>query len=126
MLDRTKQTRKQIAVDFLTTIVSGDVRGAYERHAGEEFRHHNPYFASDAASLRKGMEEDEAANPGKKLEVQHALQDGDFVAVHSKLSRAGMVVAVVHLFRFDDDRIVELWDVAQVAPENIVNEHGMF
>ena len=124
----TTRTLKDTAVDFLTQVVAGDVRGAYERHVGHGFRHHNPYFSGDAQSLRKGMEEDETRNPGKKLDVQVALQDGNYIAVHSRLKRAvgGPDIAVVHIFRFEHGRIVELWDVAQVAPEQIVNENGMF
>jgi hypothetical protein len=34
--------------------------------------------------------------------------------------------AVVHIFRFDQDRIVELWDVGQPVPEKAVHENGMF
>ncbi len=121
-------TPKEIAVDFLTRIVAGDVRGAYERHVGPGFRHHNPFFAGDADSLRRGMEEDEARNPGKILDVQAAIEDGDRVAVHSRLRRPGgqPEIAVVHLFRFEHGRIAELWDVAMVAPEQVVNANGMF
>ncbi len=124
----TTRTLKDTAVDFLMQIVAGDVRGAYEQHVGDGFRHHNPYFAGDAHSLREGMEEDEARNPGKKLEVQVALQEGNFVAVHSRLRRGSTEpdIAVVHIFRFEDGRIVELWDIAQVAPTQIVNKNGMF
>lgn len=122
------QSRKDAAVEFLTLIVAGDVRGAYTRHVGSGLRHHNPYFPGDADSLRKGMEDDEARNPGKKLDVQVALEDGDYVAVHSRLSRAasGLDMAVVHVFRFEGEKIVELWDVGQAVPANIVNMHGMF
>lgn len=35
-------------------------------------------------------------------------------------------MAVVHLFRFENGRIAEFWDVGQAVPENPVNEHGMF
>jgi predicted SnoaL-like aldol condensation-catalyzing enzyme len=122
------RTLKDTAVDFLRQIVAGDVRGAYERHVGDGFRHHNPYFAGDAQSLREGMEADEAQNPGKRLEVQVALEDGDYVAVHSRLRRGSTEpdIAVVHIFRFENGRIVELWDIAQIVPEHIVNENGMF
>lgn len=123
-----QQTLKDTAVDFLKRIVSGDVRGAYERHVAEGFRHHNPYFAGDARSLKEGMEADEARNPGKELDVQLALQEGNHVAVHSRLKRGVTEpdIAVVHIFRFEDGRIAELWDIAQVAPAQIVNENGMF
>ena len=121
-------TLKDSAVEFLTQIVAGDIRRAYEKHVGEGFRHHNPYFKGDAKSLRKGMEEDEARNPGKTLDIQAALQEGNYVAVHSKLKRGASdpEIAVVHIFRFEGERIAEAWDVVQVAPKEIVNEFGMF
>lgn len=121
-------TLKDSAVDFLMKIVAGDVRGAYQRHVGEGFRHHNPNFEGDAESLRKGMEEDEARHPGKKLEVLIALQEGSFVAMHSRLTRGASEpeIAVVHIFRFENGRIAELWDIAQVAPKEVVNKFGMF
>jgi predicted SnoaL-like aldol condensation-catalyzing enzyme len=119
---------KDAAISFLTLVVAGDVRGAYERHVGEGFRHHNPYFPGDAASLRQGMEEDEARHPGKRLEIQAAVQEGDYVAVHSRLRRAvgDPGFAVVHIFRFERGRIAELWDVVQAVPKEIVNRNGMF
>ena len=92
------------------------------------FRHHNPYFPGDAESLKKGMEDDEARNPGKNLDVQTVLQDGNHVAVHSRLRHipSTLDMAVVHLFRFEGDKIAELWDVGQAVPTKIVNERGMF
>ena len=33
-------------------------------------------------------------------------------------------VVVVHIFRFDQDRIVELWDVGQPASKDSPNAHG--
>ena len=32
----------------------------------------------------------------------------------------------MHIFRFDGDRVVELWDVSQAAPEDSPNRRGMF
>ncbi len=122
------QGPKDAAIDFLTRVVAGDIRGAYERYVGKSFRHHNPYFPGDTESLRKAMEEDEARNPGKQLDVQVAVQDGDYVAVHSRLRRAGgdSAWAVVHIFRFEHGRIAEMWDVVQAVPAEIVNRNGMF
>jgi predicted SnoaL-like aldol condensation-catalyzing enzyme len=121
---------KDAAIEFLTLVATGKVREAYERHVAPGFRHHNPYFRGDAESLMLAMEENAIQNPDKILEVQMALQDGDRVAVFSRVrqrpdDRGG---AVVHLFRFEGDRIAELWDVGQAAPEDSesVNEHGMF
>ena len=120
--------KKDAAVSFLNLAASGRVREAYNKHVGTAFRHHNPFFAGDAQALMTGMEENARQNPDKRLEVQHALEDGDLVAVHSRVrqnagDRGG---AVVHLFRFEGDRIAELWDIGQPVPEKSVNVNGMF
>ena len=119
---------KDTAVEFLRLVASGNVREAYGKHVGSSFRHHNPYFRGDAASLMEAMEQNAAKNPNKVLEVQRAIQEGDLVAVFSRVrqrpeDRGG---AVVHIFRFENARIVELWDIGQEVPEQSVNENGMF
>ena len=121
-------SHKDAAVNFLGLVALGKVREAYEKHVGAGFRHHNPYFHGDAASLMEGMQQNAAKNPNKLLEIKSAIQEGDRVAVFSRVrqnpqDRGG---AVVHIFRFDKDRIVELWDVGQAVPEESVNENGMF
>jgi predicted SnoaL-like aldol condensation-catalyzing enzyme len=122
------KSHKDAAVEFLGLVASGKVREAYEKHVGAGFRHHNPYFRGDAASLMEAMEQNAAKNPNKLLEIQSAIQEGDRVAVFSRVrqnpqDRGG---AVVHIFRFEKDRIVEFWDVGQAVPEQSVNENGMF
>jgi Uncharacterized protein conserved in bacteria len=119
---------KAIATAFLRNAASGRVAEAYAAHISPDFRHHNPYFRGNATALQKGMAESAEKNPNKLFEIQHVLQDGEFVAVHSRLRQSQMTtdIAVVHLFRFRDGLIEELWDIAQVQPEEMVNEHGMF
>jgi predicted SnoaL-like aldol condensation-catalyzing enzyme len=123
-----RASHRVAAIEFLTLVASGKVDEAYRRHVAPEFRHHNPYFHGDAASLKAAMEENAAKSPDKILEVRRALEDGDHVAIHSRIrQRPGdLGVAVVHLFRFDGDRIVELWEVGQAVSETSVNENGMF
>ncbi len=121
-------TRKECALSFLKLVAAGDVRKAYERHTATDFRHHNPYFKCDAKSLMHGMEENAAQFPDKILEVQRALEDGELVAVHSrvKLKPEDRGLALVHIFRFRGNAIVELWDIGQPVPEQMPNECGMF
>jgi hypothetical protein len=49
--DVLAESHKDVAIDFLGLVASGKVREAYEKHVGAGFRHHNPYFRGDAASL---------------------------------------------------------------------------
>ena len=121
-------TRKESALAFLEMVSSGEVRTAYDRYIAPGFRHHNPHFKGDALSLLHGMEEAHANHPRTRLEIQRAIEEGDLVAVHSRvrMDPDSPGVAVVHILRFDGDRVVEMWDVGQAVPERSQNESGMF
>ena len=119
---------KDTAIGFLTLVASGQVSEAYERHVAAEFRHHNPYFHGDAASLKEAMQANATKNPNKVLEVQRALEEGDQVAVFSRVRQRpdDRGAAIVHIFRFEESRIAELWDIGQPVPDDSINENGMF
>ncbi|MED1915555.1 nuclear transport factor 2 family protein [Bacillus thuringiensis] len=123
-----KPSLKENAVSFLQLVASGNVREAYQRYTGPNFRHHNPFFRGDAHSLMLAMEENAAKNPHKTLEVKRAIEEGEIVAVHSyvKQNQEDLGGAVVHIFRFHNDQIIELWDVGQPIPDDSPNENGMF
>ena len=116
------------AISFLKMASSGDVREAYSKFVGSGFRHHNPFFEGSAETLMRAMEQNARDNPGKTLEVKLVIEEGDFVAIHShvRLKPEDRGGAVVHLFRFEEGRIVELWDVGQGVPEDSPNQFGMF
>jgi len=120
-------TRKDAAVSFLRLAASGRGREAYDTYVGSGFRHHNPFVAAGADALRAGMEENACANPDKRFDVLRAIEEGDLVAVHSHVRQKpdDRGAVVVHLFRFDGDRIVELWDVGMPIPEKAINQDGV-
>jgi predicted SnoaL-like aldol condensation-catalyzing enzyme len=121
-------SRKDTAVSFLRLVSAGKVREAYERSVSENFRHHNAYYRGDRESLLRAMEDNAAKNPNKVLDVKLALEDGHYVAVHSHVRQhpQDRGAAVVHLFRFEGERIAELWDVGQALPPESPNQNGMF
>jgi len=122
------QFHKDMAVSFLRLVASGKVRDAYDRYVEKHFRHHNGFFRGDRESLLKAMEENAVRSPDKLLDVKHVLADGNFVAVHSHIRQhpEDLGGAVIHLFRFENDRIAELWDVGQAIPSESPNEYGAF
>ena len=63
----TAISRKQAAISFMQLVASGNVREAYQKYVGPNFRHHNPVFRGDADSLRVAMEENAAKNPDKGI-----------------------------------------------------------
>ncbi len=122
------QTHKEIAASFLQMVASGQIREAYEEYVSPGFLHHNAYFKGDRESLMLAMEEAQRTDPMKSLDVKMALADGDRVAVfsHVKQNSQDRGVAVVHIFRFEGNQIVELWDVGQLISEDSPNENGPF
>jgi predicted SnoaL-like aldol condensation-catalyzing enzyme len=121
-------SQKEAARTFLHLVASGHVRRAFDSFVSPRFIHHNPHFAGDAASLAAGMEENAAHNPDKIIEIERLIEEGDVVVVHSRVRQKpeDPDFAVVHIFRFEGDRIAELWDVAQEMPATSPNENGMF
>jgi predicted SnoaL-like aldol condensation-catalyzing enzyme len=67
-------------------------------------------------------------NPNKVLEVKRVIVEGELVVTHSHVRQSpeALGAAVVHIFRFEEGKIVELWDLGQPIPEKSLNENGMF
>jgi predicted SnoaL-like aldol condensation-catalyzing enzyme len=121
-------SNKELAIGFLHTVVANKVREAYEKFIAADFIHHNQYFKGDRQSLMLAMEEAHRENPNTKITIEQVFEDGDRVVIHSlvKHQPEDMGFAVVHIFRFHDQQIVELWDLAQAIIENSPNENGLF
>ncbi len=122
------KNKKEAAQHFLKLTAEGKSREAFKLYASQDFKHHNVYFKGDANTLMTAMEEDAKINPDKIFEIQRALEDGDLVAVHSRFRQKTNELdwAVMHIFRFEKGKIVELWNFAQAAPVEMINENGMF
>jgi predicted SnoaL-like aldol condensation-catalyzing enzyme len=121
-------TNKEAAVAFLRMTAAGQVEEAFERFASPQFRHHNPHFAGDAASIKAGMIANAARFPQMSFEVQRTIAEGPLVAVHSRarLQPGAPAIAIAHIVRFEGERIAELWDIGQAEPDPMPNQLGMF
>ena len=121
-------THKDTALAFLKLCASGKPREAFQRYTGPGFRHHNAYFAGSAEALIGGMEESSRAHPNTDLEEKQVIEEGDRVAVfsHVHMEPGDRGIAVVHIMRFEAEKIVEFWDVGQPVPDNSPNQMGVF
>ncbi|MDQ3005330.1 MAG: nuclear transport factor 2 family protein [Chloroflexota bacterium] len=121
-------SNKNTAVSFLKMAARGKVQEAYTKFVGAGFRHHNPFFEGSAESLQAGMQANAMQNPDKILDVKRVVADGEHVVIHSHVNQkpGDRGAAVVHIFRFENDRIVELWDLGQPVPDESPNQFGMF
>src|SRR5262245_27681045 len=119
--------RKALALDFLRHARAGD-RAAAERLLAPGARHHNAYFKAGMPALLDAMVGAAKTAPKRTVDVKRVLADGDFVVVHSHIRHqpGEPGVAVVHIFRFEGDRVAELWDLGQPVPTDCPNDDGMF
>jgi predicted SnoaL-like aldol condensation-catalyzing enzyme len=126
-IPKSDSDRKSIALEFFQRLRVADRAGA-ERLVTPRARHHNPYFAAGMPALIAGAAGAAETAPDRTMEVLRVVADGDLVVVHSHVrprpDEPGM--SVVHIFRFDGDRIAELWDVGQAVPAENANADGMF
>lgn len=81
MADSSLDHARNTVIAFLEGVARGDVDDAFARHASDDFRHHNPWFAQDRESLREAMKTSATAEPGKRFKVQQAIAEGDRVMV---------------------------------------------
>jgi predicted SnoaL-like aldol condensation-catalyzing enzyme len=121
--------RKESAATFLKMAGSGKTEDAYAKFISASFIHHNQYFRGDRESLKLAMAEVHEKSPNKLIDVKQVFEDGDFVITHSLVVRrnpSDQDIAVVHIFKFEGDKVVELWDLGQLLSKDSPNENGAF
>jgi predicted SnoaL-like aldol condensation-catalyzing enzyme len=62
------------------------------------------------------------------VDIKRAVAEGDLVVTHSllKTSPEDRGTAAADIFRLEDGKVVEHWDVVQPVPESAANDHPMF
>src|SRR3989344_4135197 len=117
--------KRDIAESFLKLASTGRVLEAYKKHVHPDFYHHNLYFKGDRESLLKGMEENAKQFPNKTYETLRALEEGETVAIHGKVTLSlESQWSVIHIFRFEDDKIIELWEASQEVLKDSPNKNS--
>jgi len=117
---------KAISKKFLQLVSLGHVHQAYETFVSPDLVHHNQYFEGDRDSLFKAMADDSRQNLNRSFTVKQSIEEGDKVVTYSHVVKTSMEIAVVHIFRIRDGKIIELWDVGQIMDEGSPNQHGLF
>jgi predicted SnoaL-like aldol condensation-catalyzing enzyme len=103
------------------------VAEAFAFLVADDYRQHNPTIADGSAAAVAALTPKFDGSPQARFDVQRILVDDDLAMVHVKASRPGAPdAAVADIYRFENGRIVEHWDVLQPVPVHAVHDHPMF
>ena len=98
------------------------------KYLGPKYIQHNPLAADGPEGLKAFIALLKDKFPNNRSEIKRIFADGDYVIVHAHAVREPGTRgnAIVDIFRLENGKVVEHWDVIQPIPEKAANNNGMF
>jgi predicted SnoaL-like aldol condensation-catalyzing enzyme len=121
---------KEIARSFVQEVlIEGDTERLSIYFRGDELIQHNPHMGDGVSEFFSVLERwKKEGKPQMYHTIHQVLGEGNFVLVLSEGYLHGIHAAFYDLYRIEDDRIIEHWDVVEEipAPEKHKNNNGKF
>ena len=123
-----EEMNKKIVLDFYDKAINQKDFAAASQYLGTKYIQHNPLAADGPEGLKNFLEFAKTNLPTYHTEFKRVLADGNYVIVHAlaKANPDDRGTAVMDIFRLENGKVVEHWDVAQPIPEKSANQNGMF
>ncbi len=122
------EANKKVVLDFYEKGLNQKDFDAAAKHFGPKYIQHNPMAPDGIEGFKAFIAMRKEKTPNARSEIRRAFADGDFVILHVESHRepGDRGVAIVDIFRLENGKIVEHWDVIQPIPEKAANSNGMF
>ncbi|MFD4836334.1 nuclear transport factor 2 family protein [Achromobacter sp. NPDC058515] len=123
------QSNKEIVVAFFRMMFQDrDIDEAVRLYVSPNYTQHNPYMRDGVGPMVDFFPPYFEQHPQAIVEIKRVIAEGDLVVIHNlwRDSPEDRGQAVVDIFRVENGKIVEHWDVSQEIPENPANKNGMF
>ncbi|KTD20928.1 Predicted ester cyclase [Legionella lansingensis] len=119
---------KRVVSEFYQKAINDKNFAAAEEYLGPWYIQHNPLAQDGIDGFRKFIDYLKATYPQSHSEIKRVFAEGDYVIlhVHSIKEPGTRGQAIIDVFRLENHKIVEHWDVIQAIPEESANSNGMF
>jgi predicted SnoaL-like aldol condensation-catalyzing enzyme len=124
----TEQNKKTVRTFYELAYNEKRPADAVVECLGRTYRQHNPMAADGPVAFIQFVLGFVGQFPQARLEIQRMVAEGDLVVTHSHLTTSpeDRGSAVMDIFRLEDGKVVEHWDVMQPVPETSANDNTMF
>ena len=123
-----QEANKKIVLEFYEKGLNQKDFEAASKFIGPRYVQHNPTAADGAEGFKAFLAFLRDKFPDSHSDIKRVFADGDYVIlhVHGVREKGSRGVAIVDIFKLEDGKIVEHWDVIQPVPEKAANTNGMF
>jgi predicted SnoaL-like aldol condensation-catalyzing enzyme len=101
---------------------------AASKYLGPHYKQHNTNTADGREGLKAFIQFLKEKFPKSHNEIKQIFADGDYVIAHEHAVREPGTrgLATVNIYKLENGKVVEHWDVVQPIPESAANSNGMF
>jgi predicted SnoaL-like aldol condensation-catalyzing enzyme len=122
------EANKKAVVEFYDLAINKKDFDAASKFIGPRYVQHNPRAADGPEGLKAFLAFLREKFPDYHSEIKRVFADGDYVIVHvhnvpTPGSRGN---AIIDIFKLENGKVVEHWDVRQEIPEQSANSNTMF
>lgn len=123
-----EEANRRLVLEMYARVLQPLDAGRVDDYFAEGYIQHSPLARTGSAGLKEFLDWARARSPDAEHRVKRVFADGDYVIahVHVIINPGERGNAVVDIFRLEDGRIAEHWDVGQPVPEHSNNSNGMF
>lgn len=126
-LDKTAENKKLVTSFVETVLRDGDGDRITELVSTETYLQHNSQVADGLDGLGKALATWAEQGIVMKYDTVHlTVAEGNFVFTASEGTLGDEPTAFYDLFRVEDGKIVEHWDVVASIPEEMAHDNGKF
>jgi predicted SnoaL-like aldol condensation-catalyzing enzyme len=122
------EANKKAVVAFYEAAINQKNFDAAAQYLGPRYTQHNPTAKDGPEGLKGFLQFLREKFPQAHSDIKRVFADGDFVILHVHAVREPGTrgAAIVDIFKLENGKIVEHWDVRQDVPETAANTNGMF